>query len=76
MFEVACYNLSIYYLTTKQYSARDIIDIETRMQLIALSRQIATFQYHSENNYFYTPYKIPKNTKKQKQLCTPAFAII
>ena len=65
MVEVACYNLSIYYLTTRQYSARDIINIETRMQRI-----------HSENNYFYTPYKIPKNTKKQKQLCTPAFAII
>ena len=49
MVEVACYNLSIYYLSTRQYSTREIID--------------TTFEYHSENNYFYTPYKIPKILK-------------
>ena len=63
MVEVACYNLSIYYLSTRQYSTREIIDIEITV-------------YHSENNYFYTPYKIPKNTKNKNNLCTPAFAII
>ena len=42
MVEVACYNLSIYYLTTRQYSARDIINIETRMQRIIILK-ITTF---------------------------------
>ena len=39
MVEVACYNLSIYYLSTRQYSTREIIEIQ-RLNIIL---KITTF---------------------------------
>ena len=40
MVEVACYNLSIYYLTTMQYSARDIINISIAFSVLVILRLI------------------------------------